>query len=51
MLDSLVRSPVDFSDDCHTIPLFSPRTKSKGVVTPDHPLPMYGCHSLVLTLS
>ena len=51
MLDSLVRSPGQLQDDPHTIPLFSPRTKSKGVVTLGHPLPMHGCHALVLTLS
>ena len=51
MLDSLVRSPGRLLGRPHTIPLFSPRTKSKGAGTSRSPLPMHGCHALVLTLS
>jgi hypothetical protein len=37
MLDSLVGSPGQPLGRLHTIPLFSPRTKSKSTVTPAHP--------------
>ena len=51
MLDSLIRSPGRLLVYPHTIPLFSPCTKSKGAITPEYPLPLHGYHSLVWTLS